>query len=64
MDFEHNDKVKILHERLETFMDEHIYPNQKTYQQQLAEMGDNWAAVPITLINGIIHALVRLRNDT
>ncbi len=47
MDFEHNDKVKNLLERLEAFMDEHIYPNQKTYQQQLAEMGDNWVAVPI-----------------
>lgn len=47
MDFEHNDKVKNLVERLEAFMDEHIYPNQKTYQQQLAEMGDNWVAVPI-----------------
>ena len=38
MDFEHSDKVKQLIERLEAFMDEHIYPNQETYQHQLAEM--------------------------
>jgi len=47
MDFEHNDKVKDLLERLESFMDEHIYPNQETHQRQLEEMGDNWIEVPI-----------------
>ena len=47
MDFEHSDRVKNLIERLEAFMDEHIYPNQKTYQQQVKEMGDNWTAVPV-----------------
>ena len=47
MDFEHSDRVKNLVERLEAFMDEHIYPNQKTYQQQVKEMGDNWTAVPV-----------------
>ena len=47
MDFEHSDRVKNLIERLEAFMDEHIYPNQKTYQQQVKEMGDNWTAVSV-----------------
>ena len=47
MDFEHSDKVKQLIERLEAFMDEHIYPNQETYQHQLAEMGEQWGPVAI-----------------
>jgi acyl-CoA dehydrogenase len=47
MDFEHNDKVKSLLERLTAFMDEYIYPNQDIYRNQLAEMADNWTAVPI-----------------
>jgi len=47
MDFEHSDRVKNLVERLEVFMDEHIYPNQETYRQQVKEMGDNWTAVPV-----------------
>ena len=28
-------------------MDEHVYPNQATFQQQVADMGDHWTAVPI-----------------
>ena len=47
MDFEHSDMVKNLIERLEAFMDEHIYPNQDVYKKQLKAMGDNWDAVPI-----------------
>jgi len=47
MDFEHSEKVKNLLQRLEAFMDEHVYPNQATYKQQINEMGDNWTAVPM-----------------
>ena len=53
MDFEHSDKVRELIDRLQAFMDEHIYPNLETYQQQLGEMGSgvdnwqNWGPVPI-----------------
>jgi acyl-CoA dehydrogenase len=47
MDFEHSDKVVVLIERLEAFMDEHIYPNQDTYTQQVDEMGDAWTGVPL-----------------
>ncbi len=47
MDFEHSNKVKDQLQRLERFMDEHIYPNQQTHRQQVNEMGDNWDAVPI-----------------
>ena len=47
MDFEHNKRTAELIERLSVFMEEHIYPNQATYQQQVAAMGDAWTAVPI-----------------
>ncbi len=47
MDFDHSKKTSELIERLEAFMDEHIYPNQPIYLQQVADMGDNWTAVPI-----------------
>jgi len=47
MNFEYSDKVKKLLQRLEAFMDEHIYPNQETHQQQIKAMGDDWTPVPI-----------------
>ncbi len=47
MDFEHSDKVKNLLGRLEAFMEQHIYPNIKTYQQQLAAMGEDWTPVRV-----------------
>ena len=33
--------------RLTAFMDEHIYPNEHRYEQQLASAGDRFAAVPL-----------------
>ena len=47
MDFDHNNKVRDLLSRLNAFMDEHVYPNQQTYKQQVAAMGDDWQPVPI-----------------
>ncbi len=41
MDFEFPDKMKALQKELQGFMDEHVYPNEKTYQHQVAE-GDRW----------------------
>jgi len=41
MDFEHTDKVKELQERVSAFMDEHIYPNEETFEAQINE-GDRW----------------------
>jgi len=46
MNFEYSDKVKELQKRLTAFMDEYIYPNEKTYYQQI-EQGDHWQPVPI-----------------
>ena len=45
MHFEFTDKVKDLQKRLSAFMDEHIYPNEKRYYDQIAE--DRWRPVPI-----------------
>jgi acyl-CoA dehydrogenase len=47
MDFEHSAKVKALQQRLQAFMDEHIYPNEQRYQDEVAA-GDRWQ--PPTLI--------------
>lgn len=47
MDFSHNQKTTDLIERLNTFMDEHIYPNEEIFRQQVAAMGDNWTPVPV-----------------
>ncbi len=40
MNFEHSDKVKELIARLERFMDEHIYPNEDTYNAQMQAFRD------------------------
>ena len=44
MDFELSDKSKEYLERLAAFMDEHVYPNEKTYLEQI-DAGDRWQAV-------------------
>ncbi len=46
MDFEYSDKVKALQEKLTAFMEEHIYPNEKTFFAQIDE-GERWQPVPI-----------------
>ena len=43
MDFSHSDKVKELIARVSGFMDEHVYPNEKTYADQMTAFGaDRW----------------------
>ena len=39
-------RAKELLERLTVFMAEHIYPNEKTYQEQI-ETGDRWQVPPL-----------------
>ena len=41
MNFEYSDKVKELQKRVSSFMDEHIYPNEKVFYRQIEE-GDRW----------------------
>ena len=46
MEFEHSAKVKDLEKRLRVFMDEHIYPNEQLYHDQV-EAGGRWKIPPI-----------------
>ena len=47
MDFELSDRCKELRERLQSFMDEHIYPNESVYEEQLRESGQPHFHPPI-----------------
>ncbi len=46
MNFEYSDKVKYLQNKLSAFMDEHIYPNEETFYEQL-NSGERWKVIPI-----------------
>ncbi|ANB59232.1 acyl-CoA dehydrogenase [Anoxybacteroides amylolyticum] len=46
MDFSYSEKVQRLIQKLSVFMEEHIYPNEKVYEQQLNEQDTRWSAVP------------------
>ena len=52
MDFEYSDRTKALQARLLAFMDEHIYPNERAFDEEVAangaERGNRW--IPTTLI--------------
>jgi acyl-CoA dehydrogenase len=51
MDFDYSDRCKELRSRLLAFMDEHIYPNEKAYKQEIdrnGAAGNRW--VPTELI--------------
>jgi len=50
MDFEFTPKVTDLRERLLAFMDEHIYPNEALYLEQINE-GNRWE--PVALLDGL-----------
>ena len=47
MDFEHSVRSKELQEQLQGFMDEHIYPNEKTYAEQMMGQEDPHVMPPI-----------------
>ncbi len=47
MHFEFSDKVKDLQKRVTEFMEEHVYPNEKTYYEQLDEGDSRWIVPPI-----------------
>lgn len=46
MDFEFSDKVEDYRKRLEAFMDGHVYPNERTFHQQIEE-GERWQPTAI-----------------
>jgi acyl-CoA dehydrogenase len=45
MNFDYTDKVKSLEQRLRAFMDEHIYPNEKRYYQEIES--NRWAPTKV-----------------
>ncbi|HWG40112.1 MAG TPA: acyl-CoA dehydrogenase family protein [Candidatus Acidoferrales bacterium] len=45
MNFDYTEKVKSLEQRLRAFMDEHIYPNEKRYYQEIEN--DRWAPTKV-----------------
>ncbi len=47
MDFEPSDKVKLLQEQLERFMDEYVYPAEPIAERQIEESGDPHHEPPI-----------------
>ncbi|MBE7368113.1 acyl-CoA dehydrogenase family protein [Ramlibacter pallidus] len=50
MDFDYSPKTQELQQRLQKFMDDHVYPNEKTYEQQLhanTQAGKRWSPLPI-----------------
>jgi acyl-CoA dehydrogenase len=47
MNFDYTDKVEALRGRLMSFMDEHVYPNEETFFQQIDDSDDRWELPPI-----------------
>jgi acyl-CoA dehydrogenase len=47
MEFEYNDKTKLALDRLQAFMDEHIYPAEAEYHRQHDALGDRWQIPPL-----------------
>lgn len=47
MGFEFSSSSQQLQERLSRFMDDHIYPNEHAYAEQLANAQNRYAALPL-----------------
>ena len=47
MDFDFSKKVVELQERLSAFMTQEIYPNERTFEEQLELSADRWTLPPI-----------------
>src|SRR3712207_9244257 len=47
VDFDHSEKVQELRTRLEGFMDEFVYPNERTYREQHEAAENRWTSPPI-----------------
>ncbi len=47
MDFNHTQKVLDLMDRLNTFMDEHIYPNEEAYREHFKTTDNLWKSPPL-----------------
>jgi acyl-CoA dehydrogenase len=47
LNFDHSEKVLELRARLEAFMDEFVYPNERVFEEQLAAAESRWTVPPI-----------------
>ena len=47
MNFDHTEKVLELRGQLEAFMEEHVYPNEGTFHEQVESSEDRWSTPPI-----------------
>lgn len=47
MDFEHSAKTRDYMARLDDFMAQHVYPNERLYHEQVSEPGQRWKLPPI-----------------
>ena len=47
MDFTYSEKTKGLIDRVEAFMDEYIYPNERAFYAQHAALEDRWDVPPM-----------------
>jgi len=47
MDFDYSEKVQKLRAELAEFMDEHVYPNEKTFYDQLNAAESRWTVPPV-----------------
>ena len=47
MNFDYSEKVQSLQKSLLEFMNEVVYPNEKTYEEQLHQAGSRWTVPPI-----------------
>lgn len=46
MDFSYSTKITDLQKKLTAFMEEHVYPNEATYKEQLNKQENRWDAIP------------------
>jgi acyl-CoA dehydrogenase len=46
VDFSYSSKVKELQLKLTDFMEQHVYPNERVYEQQVNQGDSRWSAVP------------------
>ncbi|PFG13440.1 acyl-CoA dehydrogenase [Bacillus sp. es.036] len=46
MNFDYSERCRAYLEKLTAFMDEHVYPNERVYEEQLSEQDSRWSRIP------------------
>jgi acyl-CoA dehydrogenase len=62
MDFEFSDKVKGLGRRLQAFLDEHIYPNEQRFRDEIDQ--NRWLPTSNALCNSPVPPRERIARDS